>query len=201
MTPPAPSLVQVHFTFHRSPGVGAAMIRARSRGWASHVGILVTVPGLDLLKVRIVEARRRHGDGREGVAASRSVSEAIAGGDEVRVFRLPAVSMEQDHAALRWLDAQHGKGYDDPGLRGFIPIPLPFGLGASRQQQDERRMAAEWWCSELAKAYADQRGVPLLGTSATRLDPGMPGVYVEPWRVDPDLLMCSPFLTEVALPR
>ena len=171
---------RAHLVFHHSAGVGSDLIRLRTRGWSNHVSILYTAPAGTYLDKLLYEARSTFGVTGPGHKKARTLDEAIAGGDMVEVYQLPFVPAGDETAARLWLDQQLGKGYDKPGILGFIPLPLSQAISHQLKRQSDEL----WFCSELGQGLTVKRGKPAL-------------VNVQPWQVDPEWLRSSPLKTFV----
>ena len=126
----------MRYIFTRKPGsLIDSAIRGFDSGGVSHVGIeSPLVPGV---VVHTTLLRGVHVLPREEFDAGREI---------VRICDLPLVD---EQAALEWLRAQVGKGYD---ITAIIGMPL------LRNWQDENR----WYCFELAMASALRGGYELL---------------------------------------
>lgn len=159
---------RLYFNYHRSSGAGSHLIRLRDPwGFANHSSMLyapANAPIEFLLECPLFEARNKIGvtglraDGARA-PGTRTLRQAVDGGDEVEVWQSLEVSPEQENAGYDFLTRQIGKEYDMPGLAGFLPFT--FVRNAALKQQ-QRKYDAAWWCSELKLAASIARGQPLL---------------------------------------
>lgn len=149
--------------------------------WCNHVSGFYAPPHAtkeELLGAVLIEALGRGvtGPGWGG----RTLAEAVAA-DEIEVYRQHPVSPDEEAAGHAWLMRQIGKGYDYPGLLGFLPLTI---LRKPVLAQQKRESSARWWCSELMMARSQKRGLPAL-------------INAEPYQVDPESLRWSPLQTFV----
>ena len=172
--------------FHASQGAGSHMIRLRHPGcWSNHAsGFYAPMHATDIemLQAVLFESRAKIGVTVPGHPKSRTLAEAIAGGDAVEVYRLDPVGFEAEAVVYEWDMAQRGKEYDMPGLLGFLPLTLIRRRAI--EQQQKRKYDSKWWCSEYRMAQTVKRGLPGLQN-------------VAPFQVDPEWLRTSPLMTFV----
>ena len=179
--------------FHRGTSFVSKAIQFRDRlahddPWANHVSIEL-IPGVKLIEAQFKGVERAR-TLRDIVGDLGSAADAMRA-EQVRVFQLPtAKSIAYEREAAEWLIAQVGTKYDFTGIAGFV-LPLHGIRGRSNS----------WFCSELAKAYCDKRGVAVLGQLCHERKPGQLGVFVKPETVDPSDLMDSAVIWEVPLDR
>jgi uncharacterized protein YycO len=91
----------------------------------------------------------------------------------IDVFEIPNWLLKNYEEAVKWLEKQEGKDYDYTSVFRFIS-----------RRQASRTSSGKWFCSELAFAFIQQCGLNLLER-------------IEPWAVDPNKLILSPFLKPV----
>jgi len=188
------NLVSWHVA-HRSKGVGSHMIRmTRPGGWATHSSGFYAprdVSFEDMMKVLLFESRSGKGvtgprlwqlgingidDGHAPNPDTRTLQQAIDGGDEVEVYRWDPVPIQNEWEALQWDLQQLGKKYDMP-MKIFIPLTI-FRKPALKAQR-KRRYDSEWWCSEYRYAQTHRRGLAALQNAVA-------------FTIEPELLRMSP---------
>lgn len=188
------NLVSYHVA-HRSKGMGSHMIlMTRPGSWATHSSGFYAPRDIsfdDMMNVKLFESRHGKGvtgprlwelgyegldTGRAPNPDTRTLKQAIDGGDGVEVYRWDPVSPEQEWTALLWDLEQHGKKYDMP-VKIFIPLTL-FRKSALKAQR-KRKYDSEWWCSEYRFAQTCRRQLPALNNAVA-------------FTVEPEILRMSP---------
>jgi hypothetical protein len=162
-------VILTYYVYHRSNGAGSHIIRLKDPfSWSNHSSIMIadrSATVQELLETPLFEARSKIGvtgirPDNYMAPNSRTLKQAIDGGDQVEVWQAFEVLPAQEFDAYEWLKRQVGKGYDMPGLAGFLPFTLLRNKVLERQK--ERKYEQAWWCSELKLAHSMQRGQPLL---------------------------------------
>lgn len=188
------NLVSYHVA-HRSEGIGSHMIRmTRPGAWATHSSGFYAPADISidaLMNVKLFESRAKYGvtgprlwelgyDGPDAGKApnpdTRTLRQAIDGGDQVEVYRWDRVPSMQEWEALMWDLQQDGKKYDMP-MKVFIPLTI-FRKPALKAQR-KRKYDSEWWCSEYRFAQTCRRGLPALQNAVA-------------FTIEPEILRMSP---------
>jgi uncharacterized protein YycO len=156
----------MYLLFSDSPGIGPWVIRLFTRSKWSHVDVVLgqnlsdpetPIIGATTKGVIRYKLGERLNHARRAIAVKITPNGVVK--DQVESARV---------AALRWLDQQVGKDYDWGAIF--------FAIGLNRNWRSEE----DWFCSELAAAFALQCGMPVV-------DPDVN------YRVTPQDIYNSPF--------
>jgi uncharacterized protein YycO len=148
---------QVYLCLHRAPGLVGDLIRWHSRGKYSHASLWV--PGVGVI------------ESREGKGVRRLPDLQPAKGEQIDVFEVAGLTIDQALDVWNFASAQVGKKYDWSMVFGFV----------SRATKEGHEAGGKWFCSELAFASFKQALVELLRDTVA-------------WEVSPVLLGKSPLL-------
>lgn len=173
--------------YHASKGAGAHLIRLNDMyGWANHVSRLYAPPDAEpgqLLNAPLFESRNKYGvtgqleggalvpNAVESGGQWRTLGDAIRGGDQVEVYQLFPTTPDRALAEWQFWQAQLGKGYDMPGLAGFVPLTIL--RKSALEYQRSRKGKETWWCSEVefAASVKWHEIPPLINTAPFQVSP------------------------------
>lgn len=138
----------------RGRGIASFLIRAFTRSWYSHVGLVywhqgrnfcIEAVGVGVRIVLVSELQRRYHGG-------------------IDYFRVRDSDEPQREKAVAFCFAQLGKLYDHVGIWRFI-VAIVFGKVAAVRRDEQ------WFCSELVAAAYEDAGLPLTAKDESYTSP------------------------------